>query len=161
MFFWKSLALLMSQWMLEIWFLVPLPFLNSGWTCGCSLFKYCWSMAWRILCITLQECEMSAIVWSFELSLALPFFGIGMRMDLFQPCDHCWVFQIYWHIEVNTFTALSFRIWNTSTGILSPPLALFVVILPKTHLTSHSRMFDCRQVITPLWLSGSWRSFFV
>jgi len=25
-------------------------------------------------------CEMSAIVWSFEHSLALPFFGIGMKL---------------------------------------------------------------------------------
>ena len=30
----------------------------------------------------------------------------------------------------------------------------------KAHLTSHSRMFGSRWVITPLWLSGSWRSFF-
>ena len=29
-------------------------------------------------------CEMSAIVWYFEHSLALPFFGIGMKTDLFQ-----------------------------------------------------------------------------
>ena len=27
-------------------------------------------------------------------------------------------------------------------GILSPPLALFVVMLPKVHLTLHSRMED-------------------
>ena len=50
-------------------------------------------------------------------------------------------------------------IWNRSTGIPSPPLALFVVILSKAHLTSHSRMSGSRWVITPLWLSGSWRSF--
>ena len=43
--------------------------------------------------------------------------------------------------------------------IPSPPLALFVVILPKAHLTSHSRMSGSRRVITPSWLSGSWRSF--
>ena len=42
---------------------------------------------------------MSAIVWWFEHSLALPFFGIGMKTDLFQSCGHCWVFQICWHIE--------------------------------------------------------------
>ena len=29
------------------------------------------------------------------------------------------------------FTASSFRIWNSSTGIPSPPLALFIVMLPK------------------------------
>ena len=45
--------------------------------------------------------------------------------DLFQSCDHCWVFQICWHIECSTFTASSFRIWNSSTGILSPPLVVF------------------------------------
>ena len=55
----------------------------------------------------------------------------------------------------------SFRIWNSSTGISSPPLALFIVMFPKAHLTSHSRMSGCRWVITPSWLSGSWRSFFV
>ena len=32
-------------------------------------------------------------------------------------------------------------------------------MLPKAHLTSHSRMSGSRWVITPLWLSGSWRSF--
>ena len=31
--------------------------------------------------------------------------------------------------------ASSFRIWNSSTGIPSPPLALFVVMFPKDHLT--------------------------
>ena len=46
-----------------------------------------------------------------------------------------------------------------ATGIPLPPLALFIVMLPKTHLTSHSRMSGSRWVITPLWLSGSWSSF--
>ena len=32
---------------------------------------------------------MSAIVWYFEHSLALPFCGIGMKTDLFQSCGHC------------------------------------------------------------------------
>ena len=63
-----------------------------------------------------------------------------MKTDLFQSCDHCWVFQICWHIECSTLTASSFRIWNSSTGIPSPPLALFVVMLPKAHLTLHSKM---------------------
>ena len=85
-----------------------------------------------------------------------------MKTHLFQSCGHCWVFQICWHIEHSTFTASSFRIWNSSTGIPSPPLALFVVMLPKVHLTSHSthsRISGSRWVITPLWLCGSWRSF--
>ena len=37
--------------------------------------------------MTLLACEMSAIVRQFEYSLALPFFGIGMKTDLFQSCD--------------------------------------------------------------------------
>ena len=83
-----------------------------------------------------------------------------MKTDLFWSCGHCWVFHICWHMKCSTFTALSFRIWNSSTGIPSTPLALFIVMLPKAHLTSHSRMSGSRWVITPLWLSGSWRSFF-
>ena len=55
-----------------------------------------------------------------------------MKTDLFQSCGHCWVFQICWHIECSTFTASSFRIWNSSTGIPSPPLALFVVMLSES-----------------------------
>ena len=64
------------------------------------------------------------------------------------------IFQICWHIECSTFTASSFRIWNSSAGIPSPLLALFVVMLLKVHSTSHSRMSGSRWVIIPLWLSG-------
>ena len=80
-----------------------------------------------------------------------------MKTDFFQSCGHCWVFQICWHIECSLFTASSFRIWNRSAGI--PSLALFMVMFPKAHFTSHSRMPGSRWVITPSWLSGSWRSF--
>ena len=148
--------------MLAIWSLVPLPFLNPAWISGRSRFMYCWSLAWRVLSITLLACEMSATVWQFEHSLALPFFGISfhsMKTYLFQACGHCWVFQICWHTECSTSTVSSFRIWNSSTGIQSPPLALFVVMLPKAHLTLYSRMSGSMWVITPSWLSGSWRSF--
>ena len=37
-----------------------------------------------------------------EHCLALLFFEIGMKTDLFQSCGHCWVFQICWHIECST-----------------------------------------------------------
>ena len=82
-----------------------------------------------------------------------------MKTGLFQSCGLCWVFQICWHIECSTFTVSASRIWNISAGIPSPPLALFVVMPPKAHLTSHSMMSDSRWVITPSWLSGLWRSF--
>ena len=142
-FVWNSLAFSMIQLMLAVWSLIPLPFLIPAWTSGSSWFTCCWSLAWRILSITLLGCEMSAIVQWFEHSLALLFFGIAMETDLFQSCGYCWVFQIWCHIECSTFTASSFRIWNSSTGISSPPLALFIVMLFKAHLTSHSRMSGC------------------
>ena len=105
------------------------------------------------------ELKRSTIVRQFEHSLALLFFGTGMKTDLFQSCGHGWVFQIFWHVECRTSTASYFRIWNSSTGIPSPPLAVFIVMLLKAHLTLHSRMSGSRWVITPSRLSGSWRSF--
>ena len=102
-----------------------------------------------------DECNR-VVVWAF---FGIAFFGIGMKTDLFQSRGHCWVFKICWHIECSTFTTSSFRILHSSTGIPSPPLALFIVMLSKTHLTSHSRMSGSRWEIPPSWLSGSWRSF--
>ena len=84
-----------------------------------------------------------------------------MKSDLLQSYGHCWFFQICWHIECNIFTTSYFRTWNISVGIPSLPLALFIVMLPKTHLTSHSRLSCSRWVITSSWLSGPLRSFFV
>ena len=78
-----------------------------------------------------------------------------MKTDFSQSRGHCWVFQICWHIECSTFTDSSFRTRDSSSGIPSPPLALFVMMLPKAHLTSESRISVSRWVITPLWLSGS------
>ena len=100
----------------------------------------------------MQLCGSLNILWHF-LSLGLEWkltFSSSMATAEWKRC---------WHIECSTFTASSFRIWNSSTGIPSLLLALFVVILPKAHLTSHSRMSGSRSVITPSWLTGSWRSF--
>ena len=144
--------------MLAIWSLVPLPFQKTAWTSGSSWFSYCSSLTWRILSITFLTCEMSAVVLQFEHSLTLPFFVVGIKTDLIQSCGHSWVFQICWHIECSTSTASSFRIWNSSTGIPLPPLALFIVMFPKAHLPLHSRMSGSKWVIIPSWLSG-WRSF--
>ena len=103
----------------------------------------------------MQLCSSLSILWHC-LSL-----GLGWKLhpeSLFQSCGHCWVFQIFWHIECSTFTASSFRIWNSSTGIPSSPPALFIVMLRKAQLTLHSRISGSSPVITPSWLSGSLRS---
>ena len=101
---------------------------------------------------------MSAIVWVWT-PLTLTFFGIGMNTDLFQSFGHSWLIQICQHTECSPLTTAHFRIWKSSATIPSPPLALFIVILRKVHLTSYSKMSGSRWVITPSWLSGS-LSFF-
>ena len=44
---------------------------------------------WQNFDIALLVCEMHAVVHWFEHSLALSFFGIGMKTELFQSCGHC------------------------------------------------------------------------
>ena len=103
MLFWNSLAFSMIQWMLTIWSVVPPPFLNPAYTSGNSQFIYCWSLAWRLLSITLLECEMKAIVWKFEHSLALPLFGIGMKTEFLSQEDH---------VEKGMVTYSSILVWR-------------------------------------------------
>ena len=158
MFFWKSCffydpsdignlisgSLAFSKSTLNIWKFIVRLLLKPGLE---SFEHYFVSMWDESNCV---------IVWAF--------FGIAFLWDWnekwpFPVRGHCWGFQICWHIECSTFTASSFRIWNHSTGIPSPPLALFVVMLHKAHLTSHSRMSGSTWVIIPSWFSASWRSF--
>ena len=115
---------------------------------GLENFEHYFTSVW-------DECNC-VVVWAF---FGIAFLWDSMKTDRFQFCGHCWVFQICWHTECSTFTASSFRIWNSSIGIPSPPLVLFVVMLSKACLTSHSRMSGSRWVITPSWLSWSWTSF--
>ena len=115
---------------------------------GLENFEHYFASVW-------DECNC-VVVWTF---VGTAFLGIGMKTDLFQSCGHCWVFQICWHIECSIFIASSFSIWNSSTEVPSPRLALFIVIFSKAHSTSHSRMSGSSPVITTSWLSGSCVSF--
>ena len=122
----------MIQRMLGIWSLVPLPFLKPAWTSGSWWFMYCWRLSWRlswrILSIALQTliwvklCDSLNILWHW-LSLGLEW------KHLFLSYGHCWVFQICWHTECSILMTSSLRIWNSSVGIPSPPLASFIVML--------------------------------
>ena len=76
---------------------------------GLKNFEHYFTSMW-------DECNC-AVVWAF---FGIAFLWDWNETDLFQSCGHCWVFQICWQIECRTFTASSFRIWNSSTGILSP-----------------------------------------
>ena len=87
-----------------------------------------------------DECNC-AVIWAF--------LGIAFLRDW----NENWPFPILWPLLsfpkmlaywVQHLTASAFRIWNSSTGIPSPPLALFIVMLPRAHLTSYSRISGSR-----------------
>ena len=54
-----------------------------------------------------DECNC-AVVGTF---FGIAFLGIGMKIDLFQSCGHCLVFQICSHIECSTKAAAFFSTW--------------------------------------------------
>ena len=158
LFFWNLLAFSMIQQMLAIWTLVPLSLQNPVFTSGISQFMYCYRLAWKI------EYNLASMWSEHNCNTVWTLFGIALLWDwnetwLFQSCGMCWVFQICWHIECSILIASSSRIWKSSSGIPSLPLALFVVMLPQVRLTSHSRMSGSRWVIISSWLFGLWRSF--
>ena len=120
-----------------------------------GLLKPSWKDFEHYLASMQSECNYE-VVWTF--------FSIALLWDcneswLFQSCGHCWVFQICRHIQFSTWIASSFRISNSSAGILSPLLGLFVGIVPKVHSTSHSNISGSRWVTTWSWLSESLRPF--
>ena len=147
MFFWNSLAFLMIQWMLAIWSLVPLPFVNPAWTSGISVhvllkprlenFEHYFANVW-------DECNC-AVLWAF--------FGIAFLWN----GNENWPFPVLWpllnfpnllaywmkHFHSIIFQDLKWLYWNPTH-----PVALFMVMLPKAHLTSYSRMSGSRWMIT-------------
>ena len=102
-----------------------------------------------------DECNC-VVVWAL--------FGIAFLWDW----NENWPFPVLWsllgfpnllaywlqHFQSIIFQDLKQLNWNSIASI-----ALFVVMLSKAHLTSHSRMSGSRWVITPSWLCWSWRYF--
>ena len=143
-------TLSLFQWsqMLAIWSLVPLPFLNhlEHLEVHGSLllkpdlenFEHYFASMW-------DKCNC-AVVWTF---FGVVFLWYWNENWPFPVCGHCCIFQICCRIEHSTVTAPSFKTWNSSTEIPSPLLTLFVVMLPKAHLTSHSKMSGSRWKTTP------------
>ena len=149
----------MIQWMLAIWFLGFFVFSESS----LNIWKFSLHILLKLslenfgcyLASMWNECNC-AVVWTF--------FGIAFLWDwnenwLFPVLWPLLSFQICWHIECSTFTASSLGFKIAQLGIPSPPLALFIVMHSKAHLTSHSRMSGSGWEIAPLWSYGSWRSF--
>ena len=83
----SSSVILFFSWLhsLALGSLGPLPVLKPAWTSGSSRFMFCWSLAWRILSITLLACECNCTV-------VCAFFGIASFWDW----DENWPFPILW-----------------------------------------------------------------
>ena len=145
MFFWNALAFSMIQQMFGN--------LISASSAFSKYNLYIWKFSvHKLLKPSLKNFEhYLASMWNERnCGIVWTFFGIAFLWDWNEnwPIPVLWwllIFsQICWHIECSTFTASSFRNWNISAGIPLSSLALFVVMLPKAHLTLYSRMFGCR-----------------
>ena len=135
-------------------FFLEFSYVISGSSAFCKSRLYIWNSLVHILLKTstrdfahnlvkwVQLCGNLKILW-YCFSL-----GLELKTDLFHSCGHYWVSQLCWHNECSTLMAWSFKILNSSAGTPSPLLALLVVMLPKAHLTSHSRMSGSRWVTT-------------
>ena len=95
-------------------------FLKPSWTSGSSWFTYCWSLAWRILSITLLVCDECncVVVWTF--------FGVAFLWGQ----NENWPFPVLWpllsfpnlpaywvqHFNSINFQDLKWLNWNSITS---------------------------------------------
>ena len=96
-----------------------------------------------------------ASVWDeYNCVVVWTFFGTVLLWDW----NANWSFPVLWPLLtfpnslaywMQHFNSIIFRIWNSSGGIPSPPLASFLVMLSKAQLTSHSRVSDSKLMTTP------------
>ena len=105
---------------------------------------------------SMQNKHNYVVVWTF--------FGIAFLWDW----NENWPFPVLWLLLISKcsgilsaatsfLTVSSFRIWNSSAGIPSSPLALFRVVLPEAHFTL--QVSGSRCMITPPWVSTPPRPF--
>ena len=142
--------------MLAIWSLVPLPFLNPAFIAG-SDAQF---LVYILLKPSLKDFEQNlANMWN-ECNCI-----VVLTFSLLWDWNENWQFLVLWqllnfpNLLTNCTLTASFRILNSSAGVPSPPLALFIVMLHKAYLTSHSKMSTSMCVTTPSWLPGSLRCF--
>ena len=123
-----------GYWEFDLCFLCL--FLNPAWTSGISQFTYHWSLAWRILSITLLACEMMQLCGSLSILW------------------HCLSLGLEWNLIFSSPVATGE--FSKFADILSAALSqhhllgfeivrlefhhFLVAILPKARLASHSRI---------------------
>ena len=147
------------------------PMYTGNLVSGSSAFSKSSLYIWKFLVHILLKCSLKEIEHylasmgnEHHIMVVCIIFDIAFLWHwnenwFFQFCGHCSVFPVFWYINCSNLTTSSFRILNSSAGIPSLLLALLVVMLPKAHLTTHSRMSGSTWVTTPSWLSRSLRPF--
>ena len=128
LFWWSS-----GCWKFDLWFLCLYKSSLNIWKFsihillkpGLENFEHYFARMWNECnCVVVWTLFGIALLWAWDENWPLPVLWPQLS------------FPVSWHIECSTFTESSFRVWNSSTGITSPPLALFMVMFPKAHLTS-------------------------
>ena len=122
MFFWNSLGFSISgssaflKSSLNTWkFMVHIMVKP-----GLENFEHYFASMW-------DECSCM-VVWKFFSIAFLCDWSENWPFPVLQPLLGFPSLLAYW---VQHFHSIIFRIWNSSTGIPSPPLALFIVMLPR------------------------------
>ena len=81
--------------------------------------------------MTLLACEISEILWQFGHSLALPFFGTGMKTDFFQSCGYCWVLRQLFHSLLSLLSRKLFSSFLLSAiRVVSSAYLRLLIFLP-------------------------------
>ena len=137
--------------------LISLTFLNPACTCGSSRFTYSWILPWRILSVTFHflspAYEMSAVVQYVNILWQCRSLGLEWKLTFPSPVTTA---EFSKFADLLTAALQQHRLSGFSMGQLDPITSTsLVVMLPRSHLTSCSRM----SVTTPLWLYRSWRLF--
>ena len=111
----------MIHWMLAIWALVPLPFLNPACTSGSSWFTYCWSLKVKITqsCPTLCN-PMDYIVHGILQARILEWVAIPFSRGSSQPRDWMRVSGIAGRFFTSWATREAQEYWS---GLPIPSLA--------------------------------------
>ena len=155
MFFWNSLAFLMIQWMLAIWSLVPLPFLNLGWMCGSSqsfhvpignLYAYFFlrKISIQILC-PLFNWIICLLVVVFELYCSLYVLNVNLL-------SYVWFSNSFFHsiyclfiwLIVSFALCKNFSVWYSLTCLLLWLLLSFSCNIQNIVATTNVKeLFPC------------------
>ena len=122
MFFWNSLVFSMIQWMLAIWSLVPLPFLNPTWTSGSSQFTYCETNIMLYINYTLIKTRILVLI-SVSLGLSSWAAQIPWRR-------HC-MFPL-WRINITRDPGIKWRRRVGNLHIQNPLVHLIFIFIQRS-----------------------------